>query len=73
VGREAQKSPESTIYDAIITAAIFSFELSRGRYRGRYGILDVEAVSSDALRRRWDWYVHDSRIPKRNGFMEAGA
>jgi hypothetical protein len=41
MGREAQEPPETRIHDAVITATVLSFELSWGRDRGRYGILNM--------------------------------
>jgi hypothetical protein len=52
MGREAQEPSESSFYDAIIAATIFSFELLRGRYRGRNGVLDVGAR----------WFMHGDGV-----------
>jgi hypothetical protein len=41
MGREAQEPPKLGIYDAIVTAAVFSFEFFGGRYRGRNGVLGI--------------------------------
>ena len=41
MGREAEEPTATRIYDAIVTATVFSFELFGGRHRGRNGVLDL--------------------------------
>ena len=67
MGREAQEPSESSFYNAIIAATIFSFELLRGRYRGRNGVLDVGARWFYAWRRRSGlvFTIQISKYPKR--------
>lgn len=57
MGREAQEPPKLRIYDAIVTATVFSFEFFGGRYRGRNGVLGIgwdDLMHCDGVRA---WYV----------------